>query len=1500
MAGQARSFKVDPAIITYLRDPQDNSDLVNKYNVTLHGTGDNQGKKEYYSVGIFIQLSRLIFASFQRSNEFYDGLDNFICFFNNPSIANNVVDVSLKYASAEHIPASLVGTYTGVTKARVDEEVVDHPCYLDVSSTGEFKLTGPAVANELKIITSTGKLLGRPFDQVSREPNYSISAFVEGTNPELAFREFVVVHLDDFLRPTSASGTLQAEANECKFPYDAPPPLTIDYERQLGQPEACEGDFCNVATGNKFQSEPDYVSANSGGLIFTRSYNSANGLWRHTYERTITAPSGSAQNGQGQVTVTREDGKIIRFLGEGSDTYAAPPGINMILTIRRGTHGAQTGWKIVTESDSTEQYDLAGRLESVTSRSGLKHTLTYQTVGSKTVLGSVKDAFARTLTFKHDANGRLTSLTDPAGYLYTYGYDSLGRLATVTYPDQMTRSYIYNEPEMTGGTDMPLALTGVVDEKGVRYATWKYDATGRVVLSEHAGGVDRVSLNYIIDNDGKRYTEVTDSNGYVRTYQLASVGGVIKVIGMNSICDTCQDDAISREYDESGNLIERVDRAGNRTSRTFDGQLNLELTRNESNIRFTQTEWHEKFRLPTRVTTDNRETSYEYDPLYGTLLKTTVTDRDDQTSRSWIYTYFTGTRLLKTINGPRTDLKDETSFTYDIAGNLSTVTNALGHITHISLYDKNGRAGSVTDPNGLVTLFTYDSRGKIKALKVGEELTTYAYNAIGLPETITFPSGEVVTYSYDDAHRLIGIRNSAGERIHYTLDGFGNTLKEEIFDAGGTMTSLHRQEFDQYNRLRKVIQSGDSTTFFDTDEKGNIIGMIDSLGRQTFYKFDEIDRIREVTRADNAVEKIDFSAYDQLTRVVNAKDVPVTYTVNALGDVKAIDTPDPDAHARANTFDSAGNVKTKRDARGVLTTYTYDALNRVKTISAPGVTSISFEYDAGTNGKGRLTSIVDESGTTTRTYNGQGQLATSTRVFAGLTMSTRYTYDTAGRLKELTYPSGRVVSYRYEKNQIVGVDVGPNVLLSEVKYQPFGAAKSWRWGNGTVYTRTFDLDSNLMKFPIGESVRTLTRDGAGNITKMEDNLDSTKNQKFGYDELGRITDYLTGPAYTLQEHFDYDLAGNRTDVTTGGHTFTYSYLDGTDFLAAVSGPVAKQWIPNATGSLLGDGTRTFKIDSLRRIIGVTNDGVTTDYIRNGLQQRVTKRSSDGAATHFIYDEEGQLIAEIDRFGNTVLEHVWLGDQPIGAVRDGNLYYVFADQLNTPRLITDVSNLKRWSWHSNPFGSAAPNENPSGAGDFVYNLRFPGQFYDAESELHYNYFRDYDPQTGRYVQSDPIGLAGGINTYGYVSGNPLRFTDPTGEVALVDDAVIGIGVAAIILMSPPGQKALKDFAKSVVDVCKTDPCEQLIKEANDIAGKLKTKLAAQYKDRWDLYNLAYRTKAGGYLGKKGTWLGHEGPINGLKVGLQRKISELMRHGCPVPPDLIKLLSIPTPTKPGPMP
>ena len=151
---------------------------------------------------------------------------------------------------------------------------------------------------------------------------------------------------------------------------------------------------------------------------------------------------------------------------------------------------------------------------------------------------------------------------------------------------------------------------------------------------------------------------------------------------------------------------------------------------------------------------------------------------------------------------------------------------------------------------------------------------------------------------------------------------------------------------------------------------------------------------------------------------------------------------------------------------------------------------------------------------------------------------------------------------------------------------------------------------------------------------------------------------------------------------------------------------------------------------------------------------------------YAYDEAGHLLGEYDATDALIEETVWLDDIPVATLRPSgstvSISYVHSDQLNTPRQVTRPSdNTTMWTWNSDPFGTDAANPNPAGAGTFAYDLRFPGQVFDGQAGLHENYFRDFDPAMGRYIESDPVGLLAGVNTYAYVSGSPVSLLDPAG-------------------------------------------------------------------------------------------------------------------------------------------
>jgi RHS repeat-associated protein len=1077
----------------------------------------------------------------------------------------------------------------------------------------------------------------------------------------------------------------------------------------------------------------------------------SHGSWTHTYSRRIVYSD--FEQGHYSAKVYRHDGRVLQYYNVINHPSA---GLNVLEKLEPIMSGEQiSGWRFFPGDDSVEIYDSLGRLTSITDRNGWKQTITYDT-GMK-----VSDAFGRTITFVF--SGQSLTVTDPGLNKFVYQYDSSGKIIKATYPDGNFRTYLYNEAEFTSGADLPGALTGIIDENGARYATWHYDVNGRAISSEHANGVERVQLDYTFDeySPDDFSTTVTDAAGATRTHDFRINRGDVQPTGWSGTCASCSNNAPSKDYDAFGNLREITDQNGNKTTFVFDEPNHRELSRNESG-RVTETEWHPKFRLPTLITQPKLSTKFTYDDDTGLLLEKTVTDLVTNKTRVWTFTY--NGRLLSSVKGPRVDVTDLTQYTYDAKGNLATVKNAVGKITKFTLYDENGHLLEMSDPNGLVIKFIYNGRGKLTQLTRGTAITTYKYDNAGQLKLVTWPTNATLKYTYDDAHRVTDIETEDGERIHFTLDLMGRHERDDVFNAAGTLVQTKSSTFDLAGQLHEAIDAYNNRTTYTYDNNGNMLTAVDALMRLTSFHNDEFDRVDEITLNDQQSKiTTEFDDNDNVASVTSASGLKVGYDLDSFGNRKATNTTDIDAMSLRNDFDAAGNTIWNVGFLGVVTTYTYDALGRLKTVSAPGATPVTLTYDVGINGNGHLTGAVDESGSTALTYYQDGNLATVVRRVGAISLSSAYKYDLAGRLTQITYPSGRVLAFSYVNGKIVGLAFANQQVLSSIKYHPFGAPSEWTWGNGKSYAKKYNLNGEVESYDQAGSVKSVHRDAAGRIIGIDDNLRADLAQSFKYDNFDHLSEYRVSSSAVVERKFTYDVEGNRKTVELGGKLFTYTYAPGTNYLVSAPGPVARQWaVLDAATKTFTDGANIFTLDSYRRIASVKNaEGITT-YLRDYTGRRVSKKLSNGATVHYVYDADEHLIAEVDGAGTTLVEYIWLGDTPVAVLRNGVLYYVYTDHLNTPRAVTDTANTIRWTWHSEPFGSSSPNENPSGVAAFKLNLRFPGQYYDVESGLHYNYFRDYDPQTGRYVMSDPIGINGGINTYGYANEAPLEYFDRFGR------------------------------------------------------------------------------------------------------------------------------------------
>ena len=1073
-------------------------------------------------------------------------------------------------------------------------------------------------------------------------------------------------------------------------------------------------------------------------------------------------------------SAVRDDGRAINFTINGTNNVP-PTGSTLRLTSQGGN-----GFTLIDDDDNTEVYNGHGQLTSVTSRSGISETLSYD---SSSRLSTIVDNFGHKIVLTYNASNQLTGVTDPSSNLIQYGYDSSGMLASVTNLDGTTRSYAYSGYTGT-------LLTDVYDENGTDYSTWQYDSEGRGIVSEEiGGGADTTTATY--NSDGS--VTVTDALGAVRTFTYQLIGNESRVTSISgSQCPTCGEGA-STTYDANGFVASRTDYNGDLSCYAHDAVRGLELVRAEgfapgstcpsnltsytpapgTNQRKISTTWHATYRLPTTVVEPSRTTSFAYDSV-GNVLTKTITDTTvtPNVSRTWTYTYDSYGRML-TAKGPRTDVNSTTTHAYytcttgSQCGQLETVTDSVGNVTTYNSYNAHGQPLTITDPNGVVTTLTYNTRMRLTSRKVGSETTAFSYYPTGLLKQVTLPDSSYVTYTYDSAHRLTQISDGAGNAIQYTLDTMGNRTAEGTFDPSNNLHRTHTRAFNTLNRLYQDINTAgtsDVTTTYVYDSNGNQTGIEAPLARNTTNAYDSLNRLSQITDPNNGNTNFTYDAEDDLISVKDPRNFTTSYSYNGFGGLTS--QVSPDTGTTHDTYDSGGNLSTSTDARGAISTYTYDAANRVTSISYKlgGTTdqTLAFGYDSGTNGKGRLTSASDANHSLAWTYDFMGRVVGKGLTVGTVTLSVGYAYTNGDRTALVT-PSGQSVAYGYNSNhQVTSITVNGTTVLTGVTYEPFGGVNGWSWGDSTTTSRTFNGDGLISQIVTAGVTLGYSFDNANRITGISDSSNGALTWTYGYDLLDRLTSATTS---AITDGWTYDSNGNQL-TQTGTTPITFSVSSSHNQLTATTGSLVRSYSYDAAGHTTGYGTNGFTYNNRGRIAATAAS--STDYLYNALGQMIEKSGTLGT-TLFIQDEAGHLIGEYNGSGGLIEETIWLGDMPVATLQPNgsggvNIFYVHTDHLNSPRKIAQpTTGTLTWRWDSDPFGTAAPNQNPAGLGTFAYNLRFPGQYYDAETGLLQNWNRDYDPIVARYVESDPIGLNGGINTYSYVSGNPLLFTDMLGLI-----------------------------------------------------------------------------------------------------------------------------------------
>lgn len=1119
-------------------------------------------------------------------------------------------------------------------------------------------------------------------------------------------------------------------------------------------------------------------------------------------------------------------------------------------------------WQL-TESNGDISTFIGGRLTAVRTPGAPERdiTLVYSNDGK---LAKALDGNGRVLVFSYDRWDRLANISLPDGNVFTYGYDAQDNLISVSSASGI-KQYHYGEAGLATNGD-PGLLTGITYEDGTRYANFGYDIHGRVVLStllNNAGQpVDTTRVYYNAGNAA----QVTTANGTVRSYTYTND------FYRKPISITDDGGTTSFSYDGYSQLIGQTNAAGTHTSYSYaNGQLTRTVSaQGTSSQRTEDVVWDLLVHRPTsRRTLDASntlvaQTDWTYNTR-GQILSVTRTDPASGAARTTSNTWCEQADvdsglcprvgLLKAVDGPRTDVADTTTYSYYASddpacatapttcahrkGDLWEVTNALGQVTETLAYDGAGRPLTVKDANGVITDFAYDARGHLILRKLrgnanaAARLTRIAYWPTGQVKKVTQPDGSYTLFRYDAAQRLTGIDDSAGNRIRYTLDNAGNRIKEDTRDPSGALTRQLSRVYDTLGRMQSQSDAYGHANGYTYDANGNAASTTDALGRQTSNAYDPLGRLLATlqdTAGIAASTQFEYDAQDNLTRVTDPNGLHTDYSYNALGDLLQLQSPD--TGITQYTYDAAGNRSSQTDARGKTQTYSYDALNRLIQITGP---TRKYFYDSANasvcpagerSNKGRLSGFNDPSGSTRYCHNRFGDLTRKVQTTNGMPLVTAYGYDSAGRLATTTYPDGAVLDAVYDGNgQVLELGITPSggtrqTVIAGITYAPFGPATGWQYGNGRILLRNLNRNyqpETLWDADVGGLSLRYGFDAVGNLTTLQQANQNTTLAQYGYDGLNRLTQVMDGPTGTPIETYGYDAAGNRTSLLNAGVTTAYSYPIDSHRLSSVGGQNRTYDAGGNTLTIGGNGRR-FVYDNSGRMTQVKAGGIVMRQYQYNAKGEQTRAYLDADSTYFVHDEAGHLLGEYDSNGTPKQQILWFGDLPVGVLQGSGasqqLHYVEPDHLGTPRVIIDGQrNVPIWEWGitGEAFGNSPPNQDPDHDGQaFTFDLRFPGQRYDNATGLNYNYFRDYDPTTGRYVESDPIGLVGGITTYSYVADRPITFSDPFGlEVTThcrtIDDsrvAWLGIKHCAVFVWHwevkgcPPKRKKVIDAQYSI--------------------------------------------------------------------------------------------------------
>ncbi|WP_172425046.1 RHS repeat-associated core domain-containing protein [Vandammella animalimorsus] len=999
-----------------------------------------------------------------------------------------------------------------------------------------------------------------------------------------------------------------------------------------------------------------------------------------------------------------------------------------------------------TSSSSTEYLKEKRQYQvSQTDHRGNHIQITYDLAGFE-----LARSFNGQATHRRQWDGNYHSIvTNARGLSTRYDYDHNRQITQIIHPDGSRESSQYNARGQK---------TRHVNELGI-VSTWQYDQAGRLIEHIQAAGAP----------EQKVHRWQYDPYGQAIRYQLSPTGepGDPQTI------------TTAWQYDHWGNRISQTDALGQVTRYQYDAVGNL-IARTDPLGRTSRYQYNSRSQLIAHTSALGHTRQYTYDA------RGQKTQSTDPLGHSQSTRYDRHGRIQSQTDA----LGHTTGYHYNEYGDLIQTTSAQG-LSSTTEYDKEGRPTLQTDPQGNRISYHYGAKGTEQA---------------DLLIQIHYPGGLQTHYQYDQRGRKTVTTQKATSgpgagqelRTSTTYDSAGQAVAHTSAAGKTTLT-----EYDSLGRVRANTDPDGHSTHYQYNLQDQATRVTDASGNVHQYQYDALKRLTQETRPEGGQTHYRYDAAGQLIERTDPDGNTSAWQYDLDGRTTHESKTHPSGQATLSQttryhYDAAGRLTGYEQHNGAgqrisQATYQLDALGRTseETLSyGQGSNAISASLAQSWNADGQKTSQTYPDGSTAHYHYEQGLLKT-----ASLPASQGSNPGNPGNPAPITWQS-------YAWNQPSAIQY-PGVTRHN-HYDGF-----WRYQR--IHARRADSTNPANPAnPTNPNTPSLLElsyqyDPDSNITHIQRQAgaDIQGSTDYRYDRLDRLIQ--ASPSLSLQElglpheHYSYDAVHNRTASAhqpgpwqyASGNRLTqwgqqqqatrYQYNHSGHITQKTQGGTnnpGNPGSPNASAT----STTSYHYDAAQRLVHIEQNGQTiARYHYDPKGRRIAKTTGQGSeqtTTWYVYAEEG-LIAELNEQGQTQKSYGWEPDSPWGTkilwqadhhsssgtgsntgtnpnapTSSKTYHYIHSDHLGTPQIATDKNGQQTWAQVSEAFGKATISANAS----TEINIRFPGQYYDQETGTHYNFHRDYDPSTGRYLQSDPIGLNGGVNLFSYVEQSPLNNMD----------------------------------------------------------------------------------------------------------------------------------------------